>query len=475
MMVSLVLCLLASVLAGLLIVSCCWPGLRPAYSQGLLKLCLATGLGLGLTSCSYWLWGAFLGPEHASLTITELLSFAALLALFALWRRSDRSLPLHEVSPATLLPLKWRRLLWGGFGLVLAGAVIGFALWSWRTPHGNWDAWNIWNMRARFLYREEAGWTSAFSPKQPRSHPDYPLLVPAAIARCWYYAGREDTVAPRVIAGLFTFATVGLLVGTVRLLRGHTQALLAGLVLLGTGSFVALGAAQYADVPLSFFFLAATVLFAVNDASAPDRLRLVFLAGLTTGLAAWTKNEGWLFLVVTVLTRVLLAVRSRTWAPIQSELPAFALGLLPALAAVVCFKIGWAPPNDLVAGQGGETTLARLVDPARHLKILAAYGKYVSGIGWGVVYLLVVYRFLIGRRTPSETRHGTAHPIFVLLLMIAGYYGVYLLTPQDLAFHLDSSLDRLLMQLWPTALLAFFLCMATPEEALQAPKPIAGG
>ena len=47
----------------------------------------------------------------------------------------------------------------------------------------------------------------------------------------------------------------------------------------------------------------------------------------------------------------------------------------------------------------------------------------------------------------------------VLLLMLVGYAFVYLTTPQGLAWHLDASVHRLLMQLWPTGLLAFFLAV----------------
>src|SRR5262249_17955866 len=99
----------------------------------------------------------------------------------------------------------------------------------------------------------------------------------------------------------------------------------------------------------------------------------------------------------------------------------------------------------------------------------------VSAFGWGIVYLLGVYRFLMGRRPPShEPSQRAAHAFSVLLLMIAGYSVVYLVTPQNLAFHLDTSLERLLMQLWPTALLAYFLWVATPEEALHPKTSRAG-
>ena len=38
-------------------------------------------------------------------------------------------------------------------------------------------------------------------------------------------------------------------------------------------------------------------------------------------------------------------------------------------------------------------------------------------------------------------------------MVLAGYYAVYILTPMDLQWHLDSSLERLLMHFWPSALL----------------------
>jgi hypothetical protein len=48
--------------------------------------------------------------------------------------------------------------------------------------------------------------------------------------------------------------------------------------------------------------------------------------------------------------------------------------------------------------------------------------------------------------------------------MLAGFFAVYLPTPRDLAWHLSTSLHRLYMQVWPLALLGYFLVVATPEE-----------
>jgi hypothetical protein len=47
-----------------------------------------------------------------------------------------------------------------------------------------------------------------------------------------------------------------------------------------------------------------------------------------------------------------------------------------------------------------------------------------------------------------------------------GYVTIYVITPYDLAWHVRTSLGRLLMQLWPAVLFTFFLRIAIPERAL---------
>ena len=63
-----------------------------------------------------------------------------------------------------------------------------------RSPHGQWDAWAIWNQKARFLFRAGEGWTASLA--IPWSAPGHPLLVSLSVARLWAYAGAERTAAP---------------------------------------------------------------------------------------------------------------------------------------------------------------------------------------------------------------------------------------------------------------------------------------
>ena len=53
----------------------------------------------------------------------------------------------------------------------------------------------------------------------------------------------------------------------------------------------------------------------------------------------------------------------------------------------------------------------------------------------------------------------------VLVLMLAVHYVVFVALAYDLPRLLNSSLDRLLLQLWPSALFLLFMAVRTPEEA----------
>ena len=53
-------------------------------------------------------------------------------------------------------------------------------------------------------------------------------------------------------------------------------------------------------------------------------------------------------------------------------------------------------------------------------------------------------------------------------LMLAGDFAIYVLFPLDVAWQVNSSVERLVLQLWPAALLAFFLA-ASPLQLVPAP------
>ena len=68
----------------------------------------------------------------------------------------------------------------------------------------------------------------------------------------------------------------------------------------------------------------------------------------------------------------------------------------------------------------------------------------------------------IGRsadRTPGMWTFGV-----VIGLQSAIYFGIYLLTPLELTYHLNTSLDRLYLQILPLAMLWLFIWLKSPQE-----------
>ena len=122
--------------------------------------------------------------------------------------------------------------------------------------------------------------------------------------------------------------------------------------MLGTASFVALSAALYGDVPLSFYILATFALLCLQDRH-PEDLRFSALAGLMAGFAAWSRNEGMIFVVAVIVARAIALFRFRDGKQLadirRSQLLRLALGLAAPLAVVIFFKLRVGGPSDLMS------------------------------------------------------------------------------------------------------------------------------
>jgi hypothetical protein len=431
-----------------------------------LRLALAFSLGAGVSSLTYFLWLFFLGVPGIAYRVCELTLFVAIGVAAAFVRRSPS---FHLGASQEALPSNERcpRWLLSAFIAALALAAIGAVGCYFSEPLGDWDAWAIWNQRARFLVRAGDHWRDAFSPIFV--HADYPLLLPCSNARSWTYLGTETQWTPWLLGCAFTFATVTLLAAGVARLRSKSHGLLAGMILLGMVPFLQRGTLQYADVPLAFFMLAAVLLLAIHDTTQQRGRALLMLSGMTAGLAAWTKNEGVVFLVVLWSARAVIVWRRNGLKVAMRETAWLIVGALPALAAVAVQKTCLVGGNEFLNQQGWPDIAARLIDPTRYWLVVQEMTVHALRIARPFAVVLPLCFLFLGvtkRRLGEMPGLSTASATW--LLMLAGYFFAYLTTPEDLGWHLRTSADRLLLHLCPLAILVIFLCMATPEEAAAA-------
>jgi hypothetical protein len=345
---------------------------------------------------------------------------------------------------------------------LLLTAIIYFNV-SVRKPHGAWDSWAIYNRTARMIYRSQSAWTDAFSPELYwYFHADYPPLLALNIASGWEAVGEETVRVPMAVSGAFLFGSLGLTFAGMHELKSMGQAALAVVVLVGTSAYAEMGAKQVADVPLAFFLLATGALL-LAYAARGDRGLLV-LAGLASGLAAWTKNEGIPFTVASLIA-VPIAFRGR----FRETAPWFALGLALPAAALIYFKLAIAPPGDLFVYPLAQ--LGGVIEPDRHLEILRQFSIDLGTLN--AVLPLAVYALFMGVEGPGKSSSAFWAGLLMLAAQLVAYYGIFLISPHDLTWHL-ASLYRLLLQVQPLLLFLYFYLVRTPETALQEVSHAAG-
>jgi hypothetical protein len=72
---------------------------------------------------------------------------------------------------------------------------------------------------------------------------------------------------------------------------------------------------------------------------------------------------------------------------------------------------------------------------------------------------------LVGTEREARQAQGPITAAWTLGLTLAGYLLILLLTPNPLEWQLAAAGERLLMQLWPSALFVFFVMIRDPFSA----------
>jgi hypothetical protein len=343
----------------------------------------------------------------------------------------------------------------------LAAFLISYLSLTLQSPHGTWDGWAIWNMKAKFLNSGGEQWQGMFSPSLKTRHPDYPLLLPSIIATFWQYIGKESIVVPQIVGLIFALGLATFLFAGLSVLRGRKQASIGTSILVATPFFVQNAASQYADIPLTFYIVGTLVFLSLAFQSSTNRNFQLLIAGLLCGFAAWTKNEGIMFVLCVGLAWCVYSSRKRTI--FSAETAMLVLGILPGLIVSILFKFYVNKVQSFTHVSTSSEIFARLTDISRYVTVGLTFGYEILKVGgwfYGFPILILAYLWAVGWKRPEYE----ILILIILSLMLGGYVLVYMTTPQPLVWHLSTSLNRILFHLWPGALFLTFLIARTPEE-----------
>lgn len=454
MIVSLALISL-SVLLGLIVLHSFCPDLNLS-----LKLAVGPSLGLGMSSGLFFLCLLIVGEANLIGIVLELL--IVLLCGVKIWRGQTSEAPTLIEKP----PSSWSKLtiLLGLVFLTLFSMTLISAVYHGLAfPHGTYDASAIWNVSGRILALSGQEWHEAYRMAH-LAHADYPLLIPGMNARIWVALDHPAAYVPMIQNGIIYLSFLGLFISVLALLRGLGMGLFAGILVLCSPILIDVSIDQFADVPLAFFMFLAAVFLVLQD-KAPNCLRLSVIAGFAAGMALWTKNEGSLFLLVVAFIRSLVVWKERGFKEMFKQGSCLVLGCLPFLFLLLFFKLQYAPSNDLVAGQS-SSTLDRIADWDRYLIIGRAFTHRFLFFGGGQVGVLPMFMGVVivfGFRK-DWNRSSIQSLVGIIALLCLGYFTVYLTTPMPLEWHLDFSLRRIFLHVWPLILLLGLLLMSSVTD-----------
>jgi hypothetical protein len=444
--------------------------LRPATDSRLTAAAIACCLGIGFSSVTTFAavsLGMFPGGLFVAADAVLWVGIGALA-----WRLGRPSGPGTAPEPADVPALTAIDWLARAAFVVVAAASFSVPVIEYLTnPHGQWDAWAIWNQKARFLYRAGDEWTAALAIRL--SQPGHPLLVSTSVARLWAYAGDEITLAPALLSGVFGATVLAVVMGTLSVSR--TRAWVAGSVLAAPFAFSHLVAAQTADLPVSMMVVASLAMLRQDDPRVwRDSTRArsaLLLAGLLAGLTAWTKNEGSVFLGASVLLVAWIALRHGHW----RDSAWWAAGAAPVLAFVAWFKLIVTGAAATVYGPTSSgAAVASLLSSERHARVMEEMGPlFVSWGGpWARWSLPIMMCAATGLAFTPVGRSGRG-VLAVVAVMLLGYYSAWLVTSMDLEWLVRTTQERLVMQVWPALVLA---ALSVGEPAIAAlPRRVGGG
>ena len=336
--------------------------------------------------------------------------------------------------------------------IILAGAFLGigvFLSYSNMQPYGLEDAWSMWNLTPRFIFRGNSPAVLLNSQFYNRFHPDYPVELSLNVAWGWFVINGETTRVPIALALLTTFTPAIIAWVTLRRWKGFIVGALGSLIIFLIPDLPS-AVGQYADPLLALHAFSATALFYGYLKSR--HTGLLILVGLLVGFSAWVKNEGILLIGVFLAVYLFAAwIHEIQWNTLKS----LAIGLFIPILVVVIYKYVVGLQNDLFSGT--NSPYLQITDFSRWVIIGKSFVMhFIRYANWpiSIILILLVYATLT-KIDHNEVRQSTL--LFLLFIgQLAGYFFIYLITPYNLQTHIMTSMDRLISHLMPVAILWVF-------------------
>lgn len=459
----------------------------PVRQKGLLLAAASLPTGLGICSTILFL-ALWFTPTHVKLFSMTTAIMAILIFIGLLFFSSPKKKTSHALSRSFHdLKLFFQRLFENMFErkknlLKLAGQSLSILIFLWTlwtiiqfftlsvstNITGGWDARYMWSLKAKFMFRSPADWQTMFSQQLSWCHADYPLLWPGTLAWGWYCLGKESLLWPPWASLCFYISCSFIVVWYLAVYVSKITGWIAGTFFFILTPPLFWSIHQYADMPLTFFMTASALTLAAAFREAQPRLFVI--SGFMAGLAAWTKNEGVLFLLwISLLLIGLKFLKKRSHSAVLHAGKSFLAGAFLPLLWLMAFKVFFGRNGDYFGPERFAQDYVELI--LRGWKngpiIFQAYWDQISRFAlwkglWAFFGSACIALFFKKRRDG----YAGVFPSLILLINLA-YMLAFLTTPNDLQWHLRMALERLLIHSAPLALVFSFEILTCRRNDFQ--------
>ena len=411
-----------------------------------IKCAFALGLGLGLSSTiafsSFFIFQKYYG-------IYALMLHGSLIVLMALhqWVIQKRRPSLTEGPLLTDTGL---------FVITLVLVGILSYLYARIFPYGGWDAWQVWNFKAKFLFESTGQWKNMFEPVLWRSSPHYPLLLPLINVWGWTFCREAVSTVPFITAILFNIATAGLIFGALYELTRSKWSAAAALFPFLNAHYMVLTTAQYCDHVIGFFLCCTMVSFLL--AMNKDRAPLFGLTGAFLGFLSFAKPEGTVASgLIFLIFSTLIVFAKRGWKPALWLAGCTAAFFTPSLV----FKFLLSPGN-----QTFINGLTSSVKPSSWLRMQLIIGYILielSQIKWGGLWFVILAGLITHFKRCLDKQY------LAITIFIAAYAGIIIAyywvnTYFEITWWVSVTFGRILISLIPLFILWVGTAVLSPKK-----------
>ncbi len=355
-------------------------------------------------------------------------------------------------------PASWPVII----GLVALGLLYFNIILS--TPLGGWDARSIWFFHAKMIYSngalsEAAQWTH---PSVTFSHADYPKLVPALAAQSAFIFGAWNEYIPKISLAIM-IVPVGLWIFSFSE-RSFSFVFLLMALPLSINRWLWNG---YMDGYIAIYFCLSLLLFGryLTSQRAIDLISCFCCLFLLLNI----KNEGQLAFLAGLFSIAVIVIFSsrKVWRQFRRVLfsrvwrTTFALSiwLLP-FALWTLYKQQWGLNNDLEIGssQSFAKIGSRLTDGSSLLIIRSSFEEIKFSVA--ILTISVVTSWCQKIHIPA----AAVSALIATGVYFCGILMVYHLTPMDVQWHLNTSVERTMLVVSCGLLVSSFFIFDTLER-----------